>query len=249
VKRQFLNGNVMNLRRLRQLSFVSLVIGVALFGGGVGMRGYATLYIAETERRLIAGRPDVAAVMAITPVLSPKGEGRGENQGNLFAPADGPPTEIRLPDLGLWNALEPVTAQVMWQDDEIVAAWEVRDAGWHVPTGWPGRGHNVVIAGHSPSRDPGVWSRSVFRQLAYLNLGDPLELIAGRRVYTYRVNRVFAIPEGEAGTAEAVGWIAPGERERLTLITCWPPHTAAYRVLVIADPVRSIEKTERTKYE
>lgn len=236
------------LKRLRQLSFVSLIIGLVLFGSGVGMRAYATLHMAETERRLIAARPD-ESVLAFTPNSSPASEGSGEKQRMIFVPADGPPTAIRLPDLGLWNTLEPITTQVTWQDGQIVAAWEVRDAGWHLPNGRPGKSHNVVIAGHSPSRDPGVWSRSVFRQLAYLNPGDPLELTAGNRVYIYRVNRVFAIPEGEAGSVEAIAWIAPGERERLTLITCWPPHTAAYRVLVIADPVTSIEKTERTKYE
>jgi LPXTG-site transpeptidase (sortase) family protein len=203
------------------------------------MRIYAVLHMAEVERRLIAARP----------ISTPSTQDSGEKQEMMFVPADGPPTSIRLPELGLWNNLEPVTKQPIWQGGEIVAAWEVRDAGWHVPSGLPGQSHNVVIAGHSPARDPGVWSRSVFRQLAYLRPGNLLELTAGSRVYTYRVNRVFAIPEGEAGTAETVAWIAPGKRERLTLITCWPPHTAAYRVLVTADPVNSIEKTERKQYE
>src|SRR5262245_52439497 len=182
------------------------------------MRVYANVSMSATERRLLAARP--ASPTDIVSGSSP------------FTPAEGPPTEIRLPDLGLWNTLEPVTEKISWSSGEV--AWDVADAGWHVPSGWPGWGGNVVIAGHSPSRDPQTWSRSVFRQLAYLSAGDRVEVTAGGRHYLYAVARIFAVPEDEANTPQAAAWIDQSGSQRLTLITCWPPHTAAYRIIVVA---------------
>ncbi len=219
-------------KRLSGMATICIGTGLAALAGGAGMRVVAALTIAATGQRLLAARPPF-----------PIAEDRADHAVDPFTPADGAPTQIRLPDLGLWNDLAPVTQQIVWRDGQIDAAWEVRDAGWHSPSGWPGYGRNVVVAGHSPSRDPGVWSRSVFRQLAYLNAGDRLELRAGSRVYTYAVSRVFAIPEADAGTEAAAGWISAdaASGERLTLVTCWPPHTAAYRVIVLALPVKSSE--------
>ncbi len=207
----------------RRPSLILLLVGAGLFFGGAGMRVYANVVIAQTQQRLVAARP--AAPTEIPP--SPR----------RFDAADSAPSMIRLPDLGLWNQLAPVDEIVSWHDGQPEVAWDVADAGWHVPSGWPGWGGNVVIAGHSPSRDPKTWSRSIFRQLAYLEPGDRIELTAGSRIYTYEVARVFAIHERDAETASAAAWIERGSSERLTLITCWPPNTAAYRVLVIALPL------------
>ncbi len=204
--------------------FVMLLLaGLGLFFGGAGMRVYANVVIAQTERRLVAASPASPAEIGLSAVR--------------FDPADSAPSMIRLPDLGLWNQLAPVDELVSWRNGQPEVAWDVADAGWHVPSGWPGWGRNVVIAGHSPSRDPQTWSRSVFRQLAYLEPGSRIEVTAGKRVYTYKVARVFAIHEREAETASAAAWIERGSSERLTLITCWPPNTAVYRVLVVALPL------------
>ncbi len=198
-------------------TLVCLISGLLLFSAGTGMRLYAEAVIAETTLRLLAARP-ASAQDAPQPVH--------------FAPADGAPTAIRLPAYDLWNSLEPVTEEIRWSG----SIWQVKDAGWHVPSGWPGWGSNVIVAGHSPSLDPQVWAHSVFRQLAYLTPGDAIDLSAGSQVYHYQVQRVFAIREQEAVSENAVQWLAPNLGERLTLITCWPPNTAAYRVLVIAYP-------------
>jgi LPXTG-site transpeptidase (sortase) family protein len=206
---------------MRRLTVIVLLVGAALFVGGAGMRIYASAVMSATERRLIAARPASPAAI-------------GTHGRNILVPADGPPIEIRLPSLGLWNTLEPVNQTVSWHDGQM--AWDVADAGWHVASGWPGWGGNVVIAGHSPSRDRQTWSRSVFRQLAYLSPGDRIEVTAGSRRYVYAVWRVFIIPEREADTSEAAAWIERGDSERLTLITCWPPQSAAYRVVVVAQP-------------
>jgi LPXTG-site transpeptidase (sortase) family protein len=206
----------------KRLPLLCLMLGVVLFSGGAGMRIYASASIASTGQRLLAVRP-----------TSP--DAIGGTMHTPFVPADGAPTEIRLPDLDLWNSLDPVSLQLDSLDGQL--SWEVRDAGWHVSSGWPGQGHNVVIAGHSPSQNMQIWPHSIFRQLAYLKPGDVIELTAGTHHYRYNVSNVFAIPAQDAQTADAYAWILPGTAERLTLVTCWPPNTAAYRVIVIAQPM------------
>lgn len=192
------------------------------------MRVYAAVVQRVTEQRLIAVKPASPDQLA-TPTVQ-------------FPPADGQPATIRLPALDLWNNLQPVNQQITWRDGRLSHEWGVTDAGWHavIEPGWK---QNVVLDGHSPSLDPATWTRSIFRQLAYLNPGDPIELSAGSRIYTYTVERVFAVPASEAETPEAERWLAPGNAERLTLVTCWPPQTAAYRVIVIAQPFSVKERT------
>ncbi len=210
-----------------RISLSILLIGGLLFSGGAGMRLYADVMLRLTEGRLTAAKPNSLAEISAPP--------------NAFSPADGQPSEIRLPSLDLWNQLEPVKQQVSWHEGQIALAWNVRDAGWHAGA-LPGWGLNVVVAGHSPSLDPHIWPRSVFRQLAYLSAGDRVELTAGSRIYVYAVERVFAVSAAEAETAQGAQWIAPGSAERLTLVTCWPPNTAAYRVVVIAQPIQMKER-------
>ena len=218
----------MNGLRLPRLFRLLLIAGMLMLLAGAGMRVYAEVNMAQTEHRLIAARP-----------VSP---GNIETRTSSFVPADGPTTMIKLPALGLWNALEPVDDQFEWVGGQMTSAWDVGDAGWHIQSSWPGWGGNVVIAGHSPSRDSQTWPRSIFRQLAYLLPGDQIEMTAGSRTYLYQVSNVFVVSGTEAQSPAAVAWIAPFKAERLTLITCWPPHTAAYRVVVIAQPVSSSNK-------
>lgn len=192
-------------------------LGATLFLSGAAMRVYAQINQAQTESRLLADRPESAAKLALGTAS--------------FTRADGIPTRLAIPALGLWNSLEGVTMK-------INGDWSVSDAGWHISSGRPGQGVNVVLAGHSPSRDPQIWAHSVFRQLAYLRPGDEIEIRAGSHTYTYAVSNVFAIPGSEAASAAATVWLQPGTSDRLTLITCWPPHTAAYRVIVVAQPLK-----------
>ncbi len=217
---------------MRRLTTAALAAGLLLFASGAGMRAYASWTQHTTETRLLAARP---ASVSASPSLSVA----------AFGPADGDPVEVRLPALGWWNRLAPVVPKKSWDTGQLSLAWDVRDGGWHAPTR-PGFGLNVVLAGHSPSLDPSIWPRSVFRQLAYLAPGERIEVTAGSRVYEYAVSRVFAIPAAEADSENAAQWIEPGDRERLTLVTCWPPQNAAYRVIATADP---LEVKERTYHE
>ncbi len=215
---------------MKRLCLAFLLFGLSLFAGGAGMRVYAQIDLYNTQQRLLAARPASSADVT--------------SAASTFESADSSPSRIDLPAAGLWNALEPVDQQAEWQGDQMGMAWGVADAGWHIHSGWPGWGGNVVIAGHSPSRDPRTWAHSIFRQLAYLANGDHIEVTAGKRVYVYAVSNVFAVPGSDAQTPNAIAWLDRGHAEHLTLITCWPPRTAAYRVVVIAQPVSTYLVTE-----
>ncbi len=209
---------------MRRFSLICVLTGATLFLLGVGLRVYASAMDTAIEQRLLAARPATAASIAAPGQFT-------------FRPTYKMPDSIRLPTYNLWNTLEPVTVEMNGTNGQFT--WQAKDAGWHVASGLPGKGQNVVVAGHSPSSDRAVWSRSVFRQLAYLNLGDEIDLIAGNILYRYAVTAVFSIPAAEANTANAAAWLATDLGERLTLITCWPPSTAAYRVIVVAYPLKS----------
>jgi len=205
-------------------------LGATLFLSGAGMRVCAQIMLAQTEARLLQSRPDSPAEIPAA--------------AHPVTPADAAPTRISIPALGLWNTLTPVDEQAQMQDNTISLTWAVADSGWYVQSGWPGWGGNVVIAGHSPSQDPATWSHSIFRQLAYLSPGNHIDVTAGNRTYTYVVSTVFAISAQGSQLPAAAAWLARGKTERLTLITCWPPNTAAYRVVVIAQPVSLSQITE-----
>jgi len=204
-------------------------LGAAIFAGGAGMRVYAQIVQAQTESRLLAARPASPEMLT---------------SAHTVSPADGAPTHISIPSLGLWNDIDAVDMQPQVQGETLNLDWAVADAGWYIQSGWPGWSGNVVIAGHSPSRNPATWTHSIFRQLAYLAPGDLIEVTAGSRVYTYAVSRVFAIAGTEGDSPAAIAWLDRSLSERLTLVTCWPPHTAAYRVIVVAEPLRSLKIKE-----
>lgn len=219
------------MKRLR-FHIILIVLGLALFAGGAAMRVYAQVVMAQTEARLLQARPP-------SPEAIP-------TRSIAVLAADEAPTAISIPALGLWNSLESVDQLAQFGSNELALNWTVSDAGWHVPSGVPGWKNNVVIAGHSPSLDSKTWTHSIFRQLAYLLPGEHLELTAGKHVYMYAVDRVFAIPANEDDSPAATAWLARGNSDQLTLITCWPPHTAAFRVIVVAQPIgsRTLENKE-----
>lgn len=207
----------MNARRWTAL----LVCGLLLTMAGAGMRA-----VAQWDQQRVLDR------------LTARVPGSMTDTAVAFSRADGRPRQVRLPSFGLWNDLTTVDMV----ESPSGLAWDVADAGWHRASGAPGFRRNVVLAGHSPSQDLATWQHSVFRQLAYLTPGEQIELTAGGRVYAYSVTAVFAVPAALAHMPEYTRWTAPGHTERLTLITCFPPHTAAYRVVAIALPTEDVKE-------
>jgi sortase A len=98
-------------------------------------------------------------------------------------------------------------------------------------TGLPGQGSNIFIFGHSsfyPNR-PGNY-KTVFKKLGNLKIGDEIIVRYNGQDYIYLVNQKKQVKTSD------VQYLAPTPSEQLSLMTCWPPGTTKYRLIVIAKP-------------
>jgi len=153
-------------------------------------------------------------------------------------PAQFPPNHILAPAIGLDAPVAVTSWTAVEQGGNQSSAWVVPDdaAGWHANSARPGHGSNVVFSGHHNI------GTEVFRDLVYLQPGDPIIVQADGRDYPYTVTDRFILPErGVPGEQQQQNarWILPTVDERITLVTCWPYHDNSHRLIVIAKPAGS----------
>lgn len=151
--------------------------------------------------------------------------------------AEGPPTRIVAAAIKLDAKVVPMSWQMVDRKGRMFSEWKVpkNAAGWHVNSGLPGHGENIVLSGHHNIEG------KVFRYVVNLKPGDEVTLYAGGRPYVYIVTEKYILKE--AGMPLKVRqtnaqWIMPTGDERLTLVTCWPyawPGNT-HRVIVVARP-------------
>lgn len=88
--------------------------------------------------------------------------------------------------------------------------------------GTPGREGNIVVYGHRNSYD------RPFDKLGQLRPGDELTVTLGGQQYHYRVEQIRRVLPAEVPSGPLPG------RSLLTLVTCDPPGSTAYRLVVTA---------------
>ena len=95
-------------------------------------------------------------------------------------------------------------------------------------TGLPGENSNIFIFGHSNffQSDPGKY-KQVFAQLDRLKPGDSVKVHYKKKEYRYLVSQTRLVTPYQMEVARKT------KRERLTLMTCWPPGTTEKRLVVI----------------
>ncbi len=94
---------------------------------------------------------------------------------------------------------------------------------------------NTVLNGHHNI------DGEVFGHLYELAQGDRITVYSGNRSFDYAVAQVMKLEERNMPLAqreENARWVLPSADERLTLVTCWPPYTNTYRLIVVAVPVK-----------
>jgi sortase A len=152
-------------------------------------------------------------------------------------PAEGPPTRIIAPAIELDARIVPMGWQMIDEDGTLRSEWVVPEkaAGWHINSGLPGHGENVVLSGHHNI------AGKVFRYVVDLEPGDEITLYVEDTPYLYIVAEKYILKE--AGMPLSVRqknaqWIMPTGDERLTLVTCWPYEWPgnSHRVIVVARP-------------
>ena len=151
-------------------------------------------------------------------------------------PSTGAAATLPAPVPGSWIArLDApsvrLSATVLEGSDDGTLA---RGAGHIEETAFPGQPGNIGIAGH---RD------TTFRAVRDLHVGDPLELTTSDRVYRYQITRTFIVEP------EDVYVLDPGDRDMLTLVTCYPftyighaPHRYIIQAVLVDQSARAAGK-------
>lgn len=150
----------------------------------------------------------------------------------------GQPVRLIIPKINIDTAVHRIGLQTLYDDGQRYFQWAVPSgfaAGWHETSAYPGQTGNIVLNGHN-----NIYGE-VFRDLVDLEIGDQITLYndAGE-IFTYEVQEQELLPENGQPISvriENARWIEATEDERVTLISCWPYATNAYRVVVIARPV------------
>lgn len=150
----------------------------------------------------------------------------------------GQPVRLLIPKLNVDTAVHQIGLLTLIDQGQRYFQWAVPAgfaAGWHetsAPLGQPG---NTVLNGHN-----NIYGE-VFRDLVDLEFGDQVTLYDNEgKTYTYEVQQRELLAENGQPISvriENAQWIEATEDERVTLVSCWPYATNAYRVIVIARPV------------
>lgn len=147
------------------------------------------------------------------------------------------PDRIRIPSIGLDAPVVSVSPKkVKWQG-KIFSQWVVPKlaaVGWHETSAKLGDPGNTVLNGHHNAYG------MVFENLYKVKEGEEIIIQSGEYSFTYQVVRRLLLPEkfnSLENRMKNTEWISPSEDKRITLITCWPPESNIYRVIVVAVPV------------
>lgn len=111
-------------------------------------------------------------------------------------------------------------------------AMDFAPAHW-LATPMPGQGSNTVISGHR------VTYTRPFRDMDQVQLGDEIILELEYATVVYRVTSITIVPEAESGGKGVV--VYDHGTEEITLQTCHPKGSSAYRMVVQSNYVVSFE--------
>jgi LPXTG-site transpeptidase (sortase) family protein len=109
-----------------------------------------------------------------------------------------------------------------------------RTVGWQATSASLGMHGNTFLVGHH-----NIYGE-VFRDLALLEVGDPIRVYSNQKVSEYRIKLKMILPEKYETVdtrLENARWIHPTLDERVTLVTCWPYETNTHRLILVAEPI------------
>lgn len=148
-----------------------------------------------------------------------------------------PPERLRIPSIRLDAPVVDVQMQEVSLDGQTAMQWLPPDefaAGWQQGSASLGRVGNTVLNGHN-----NIFG-SVFAVLYTVSVGDQILLDSGGITFVYQITNIMKLKEKYEPLStrlENAQWLQPSTDERVTLVTCWPPRTNLYRLIVVASPV------------
>lgn len=181
-----------------------------------------------------AAQPDEDQVNQASPAAAP------EPQQELTATPvpSAVPGWIVIPSIGLDAPVIVSHTKMVVVGKHTFAQWEapnLRAAGWQESSALLGEPGNTVLNGHH-----NVYGE-VFGRLYELSQGDEIIMYSGNRDFHYAVSQVMKLEERNASLKqrlENARWVLPSSDERLTLVTCWPPISNTFRLIVVAVPLK-----------
>lgn len=202
------------------LAGIIVIVAFASGGGGNGAagppgNGFTLGGLAEAtavptpEATIDLNRPTVVPSVDINPTAVSEGD-------RFVIPRFGVNAPLTLKTVGL----DGVMPEPNGPDDVAIYNF----SAWPGKGGSPGRGGNVVLAGHvdsgsKPCKNGTVPPpcQAVLWDLSSLRMGDEIQLVYGGQTYTYRVNSNEAVSAADGPWDQIVSSTA---QETLTVITC-----------------------------
>ncbi|MGC9358879.1 MAG: sortase domain-bontaining protein [Anaerolineae bacterium] len=153
-----------------------------------------------------------AATPTITPTLTPSPTATSTP---VHAPANGDPTRLQVPAIGLDVTLHPVQTG----DDHTIPDDALEVAVYHLGSARPGHPGNVIISGPANVTNP------LLQPLQQLTHSDRLYVWVGVVPYRYTVQEVWrygeqAVSPGAPDDPQA--WFADTDDQWVTVIAGWP---------------------------
>lgn len=239
------------VRRLLRHSPLDRFLGVLLLSTGIVLGCFVSCRVVhETLERQIAQRSRYL-VLASTPVFNLPTATLTPIPTQTSLPTATPtsvptptPTQVPspairlvIPSIGLNVSIEEIQPAVRYAwDGGQEYVWDVPSfaVGHYNTSGHPTEGKNIVLVGHNNTLG------SVFRNLNGLNVGDDVILFTVEKEFHYHVQEQVLVQylgvEKEA-EIKLRAYTAPQPTERVTMISCWPYATNAYRIVVVAVPL------------
>lgn len=148
------------------------------------------------------------------------------------------PDRIVIPRIGLDAPIIVSHTKMVLVGEKAFVQWEAPNlnaVGWQEESALLGEPGNTVLNGHH-----NVYGE-IFARLYELEQYDEIVLHSGDREFHYLVSQVMKIKERDVSLEqrqENARWIMHSADERLTLVTCWPPTSNTYRLIVVAVPFK-----------
>lgn len=198
---------------------VLLWVSWGLILSGLGVAGVPLAWQGHTNAIGHARAEEALAEWESPARVGPRGvawlkASRGARQ--QFVPAD--LFLLEIPRLGLRRVFTDHA------DPATLRAFGVGHISW---SPWPEEQGTVIIAGHRTTYG------APFYPLDHLRPGDVVRLRMGKNTYVYAVTETVRV------FPQQVDLVQSYQGHRLALVTCDPPYSARYRLVVFADLITS----------
>lgn len=143
--------------------------------------------------------------------------------------------ELDIPKLSI---AAPVMLDISGSDEAVYLKALENGVAQYAGTSVPGTPGNSLIFGHSSyyHNKPGHY-KEVFAHLDQVAVGDEIVIRHQGSVYRYKVFKKAVVAANDFSILNSIG-----NKETVTLMTCWPPKTVLKRYVVQAERIAVVSR-------